>query len=169
MKGFKLKKALLYGLFLVVLFILGLAAYVYQSASNPLRTEEESALERALAETPLVKAEKVDWFHYLDQYVVIKGKNRDGENIIVWVPKAKDKDITVKKESEGLTEREALAMVREGLALKDDQRPKEIVRVKLGMIENTPVYEISYIDQKGRYSFLYIDFYEGNWYRVYNL
>jgi len=101
--------------------------------------------------------------------VVIKGKNRDGENIIVWVPKAKDKDITVKKESEGLTEREALAMVREGLALKDDQRPKEIVRVKLGMIENTPVYEISYIDQKGRYSFLYIDFYEGNWYRVYNL
>ena len=53
--------------------------------------------------------------------------------------------------------------------LSQGSRPREILRIKYGMVENTPVYEVTYIDQHNRYSILYLDFYEGEWYRVFNL
>lgn len=69
-----------------------------------------------------------------------------------------------------MSEKELLNFVRGGLTtLSNDKKPKEIIRVKLGMVENAPAYEITYRDQEDRYSILYVDFYNGEWYRVYNL
>ena len=37
------------------------------------------------------------------------------------------------------------------------------------MIDKNPVFEITYLDQRNRYSILYLDFYAGEWFKVYNL
>ncbi|AWI12672.1 MULTISPECIES: DUF5590 domain-containing protein [Bacillaceae] len=153
----------------VVLLTIGFIS-IYISATKPVKTGETKAIERAEKETNLVSVTSVDWFHYTDSYYVIKGKNDKDKEIFVWVPEDAKKDIIVKEKNEGMSEKELLNFVRGGLTtLSNDKKPKEIIRVKLGMVENAPAYEITYRDQEDRYSILYVDFYNGEWYRVYNL
>lgn len=153
-------------LFLAIAFSL----FIYQQTTQPLKIKEDKAIQLAKEKTSLKSVDKLDWFHYFDAYYVIQGKNDNNENIIIWVPDDKDKEIIVKKANEGLSEEEVISLLFNGIdSFQDEKRPKEIINIKLGMIEDVPVYEVTYRDQKNRYSFLYIDFYEGSWYRVYNL
>lgn len=153
----------------VVLLTIGFIS-IYISATKPVKTGESQAIERAEKDTNLVSVTSVDWFHYTDSYYVIEGKNDKGKEIFVWVPEDAKKDIIVKEKNEGMSEKELLNFVKSGLTtISNDRKPKEIIRIKLGMVEDAPAYEITYRDQEDRYSILYVDFYNGEWYRVYNL
>lgn len=165
-----MKKGILISIFsLLFLTVIGVVI-VYFSATAPVKNGEEVAIERAKSETDLVEVGEIDWFHYNDQYFVIKGKNNHGESIHVWVPDDEEQEIMVKNAKEGLTEDEVIKLVNHGLDdFSSDKRPKNIISIKLGMVENAPAYEITYKDQKNRHSILYLDYYNGDWYRVYNL
>ena len=156
-----------------VLFIaiLGVSlVYIYVKGTGPLEEQYETALQRSREIVRFSVIDQMDWFHYDEAYTVIEGRDEDGTRLIVWVPEREDDDIRVAKASEGLSKSDALALLQNGLPeLSDESRPREVIEVKYGLIENNPVYEISYYDRLDRYSILYLDFYKGEWFKVYNL
>jgi uncharacterized protein YpmB len=164
-----MKKRILIGIFSsLFLIVIGLII-VYYSATSSIKKGEEVAVERAKKEASLAEVDSVDWFHYLDEYYVIQGKNKKGEKIHIWVPVDEKKEMIVKKATEGLTEKEVTTLIHKLDNFSSDKRPKNIISIKLAIVEDAPAYEITYKDQKNRHSILYLDYYKGEWYRVYNL
>lgn len=169
-KECSMKKGLLISIFSLLFLIIIGSVIIYFSSTSPIKSGEEAAVERAKAEIDLTEVSSIEWFHYLDKYYVITGKNDNGEKIHVWVPEDDKKEVLVKNAKEGLSEEEAIHIIQNGLDdFSSEKRPKKIISIKLGMVEDAPAYEITYKDQKNRHSILYLDYYNGDWYRVYNL
>lgn len=61
----------------------------------------------------------------------------------------------VKKQSSGITKDEALKKVNK------EYSPVEIISVRLGMDEEIPIWEVKYKDKSDRYTFDYVNFYDG--------
>lgn len=163
------KKFTLISLLTILLVTLG-SVFLYISATKPLENEKNAAIKRANEEVKLTKITNIDWFHYTDSYYVIEGVTTDNKEVYVWVPEDKNKTVHVENKKTGMSKDKVKAIVFNELNdITSDKRPKEIMNIKLGMIEDTPAYEITFRDQKNRYSILYIDYYNGDWYRVYNL
>ncbi|WAA13736.1 DUF5590 domain-containing protein [Fervidibacillus halotolerans] len=166
----KKRRVFLFLLLMIVLSLLFGSIILYQTAVDGIKSDKEKAREFALRETEMVTVDHVEWFHYKEAYYVVFGKTKEDQDIIVWIPKEDFKNFFVKMADEGLSEKEVIELLYNGLDhFSTDDYPKEIIRVKLGIVDDFPAYEITYIDQKDRYSFIYIDFYKGEWYRVYHL
>ena len=158
---------------LITLFIvsgmIGLP-WLYKAATDPVTDGKEKAVQRAKEETDLQEVNSVDWFHYKHSYYVIDGKDRKGTEVFVCVPYDPQDKIIIVNKNDGLSEEEAIRVLNSGsLNIANDKRPKKIIDIKPGVVNDSPAYKITYIDMEDRYSFLYIDFYKGEWYRIYNL
>lgn len=158
---------LIVGILLVIIISLSL---LYYFSTDDLSDDKELAIQKAKESVDLSSVERVDWFHYTNSYFVIEGTDNEGKHIIVWVPENEAEEMMVEEANKGLTKDEVSELLFSGLkSLDPEKRPQKIVDVKLGLLDTSPVYEITYIDQKERYSIIYIDFYKGDWFRVYNL
>lgn len=165
-----MKQRIIVSFLIAFLIVVGGLITIYFTSTNKLTSEKKAAIERAYQEADIKTVNRVDWFHYNEDYYILEGINQDDESIIVWVPVAKNEEVFSELKSEGLTEDEAISLLYQGIKdLSDDKRPKQLINIKFGMVEGNPAYEITYRDQKNRYSIFLVDFYNGDWYRVYNL
>jgi uncharacterized protein YpmB len=86
----------------------------------------------------------------------MSGKNSNNEKVYVWVPQTKENEtVIIKKRSSGITEEQAIAKVNQAY------NPANIVDVKLGMDEGIPIWEVKYRDKSERYTFDFVNFYDG--------
>lgn len=141
---------------LLFLIMIGVPIRVYVKAMAPVNTAEKQAL--ALA-SKTVSFSKVNDFHIyngLESIDVIEGINKQGENIIVWIPE-KSKKVIVKKAKDGLTKEQAIQK------LLDENKPKQIISVSLGMEKDIPLWEIYYRSQNNLINYYDIDFASGEW------
>ena len=167
MKKYK-KKFIASFITLLLLAIIG-SIFIYIFAREPIERNREESIRIALSEAKLSEVSGTSWFHYMDSYTVVEGTTEDGTEMIVFVPDSDDEDLLIIKKDEGMTLKEAINLLYYDLDLSPDKRPKKVVGGKYGLVDRKPVYEITYIDQEGRHSILYIDFYKGEWFRVYNM
>lgn len=165
----KYKKTLLITFFSAVFLIaIGLIT-IFILAREPVSRKETEAIQIAKGEAKLAEVLETNWFHYNDSYIVVEGKMDDGTNTIVFVPDSDEEELVIVNKDEGISLDEAVQLLVNELDISSDKRPKEIIGGKFGLVERMPIYEITYIDKKGRHSIIYIDFYEGEWFRVFNL
>ena len=82
------------------------------------------------------------------------GKNAKGQTILVVVPQ-KGGDIRVLKQSAGLTASQAKSEV------KTVDNPKRVLKVAMGIFNNKPVWEVTYLNQKGNLCYDLISFTSG--------
>lgn len=163
------KKVLLIGFFSFVFLIIAGFVTIYILAREPISREKTEAIQIAKSEAKITEIIETNWFHYIDSYMVVEGKMEDGTYTIVFVPDSDEEELVIVKKDEGISLDEAVHLLANELDISSDKRPREIIDGKFGLIDRLPVYEITYIDQKGRHSIIYIDFYEGEWFRVFNL
>lgn len=150
-----MKKWILF-LVIVIVVILGLSLKVYFSSVEPVKAAEKKAV--ALANKK-VQISTVDDFHIyngIETVNVIEGKNKQGENIIIWIPE-KSKKVFVKKRKSGLTREEAIEK------LLQEKKPKKIISVRLGMEKNIPLWEIYYRSENNLINYYYVHFENGKW------
>lgn len=165
-----MKRKLIFATILLIFLTAAILIYLYIRGTAPLEEKYQEALARAQDIVRFSSVEHIDWFHYEEAYTIIEGRDLEGTSVIVWVPENEKGEIKVVKASDGLSKEDALALLQTGLSdLAADSRPREILSIKYGMIEKNPVFEITYFDQRDRYSILYLDFYAGEWFKVYNL
>jgi uncharacterized protein YpmB len=138
-----------------------LFADAYHAAISSKEESEQKAIERAKEEGDLTTIIDVDTYRGNETYVVVIGENEEHEKMVVWVPEKGD-DIEVKPLSAGISEKEALAI------LKTEYSPKKVISAKLGMEKGIPLWEITYIDEQDRYSFYYVRFEDGAFIKRYS-
>lgn len=147
----------------ILLFIMVQFAYLYHNASKPLSKAEAKAIKIAKEHANINKILDVDYFNGDEPYQVIQALDEHNEEIIIWVPENKPNSLIIEKASNGLTEKQ----VKEYAQSKFDI--KKLQTIRLGMKYNIPVWEITFIDSKDRYSFYYLHFDGQTWIEDYRL
>ncbi|WP_442594479.1 cell wall elongation regulator TseB-like domain-containing protein [Neobacillus sp. D3-1R] len=142
----------------VILFLVtfGLISITYSQSIKPLKSAEQKAIKKAFLETRLKTVDDFELYHGLETVSIVKGKNVDGEKIIVWIPENGNEPI-VRKEKNGVTKQQAINKV------KQLSNPQKIVDVRLGMEKGIPLWEIYYLSDSNLINYYYVDFETGEW------
>ncbi|WHY84418.1 DUF5590 domain-containing protein [Neobacillus novalis] len=150
-----MKKWILF-LVLFIVVVLGISIKVYFSSVEPVKAAEIKAVALANEKTALSKVVDFHIYSGLETVDVIEGKDKKGEEIIIWIPE-KSKNLIVKKASDGLSKEEAIQK------LLEEKNPQKIISVRLGMEKNIPLWEIYYRSENNLINYYYIDFETGEW------
>lgn len=142
----------------IIVVIIGLVLTVYLSAVDPLKKAEKIAVDIAEKETSLVTVKDFSLYNGSKTYYVVRGTNKKGTDLIVWIPEEeKNRKIVVKNAKYGISEKEAVQK------LYDEKHPQEIISVKLGMENYIPLWEIYYRSDDDLINYYYVDFESGEW------
>lgn len=149
---------------IVVLLLIGIGALVYSiyAGDHYKQNAKEKAITEA-AKTANLK-ETTDFYLYNgnEKWYVVTGINEDGKKIGVWIPDNKKKESKVLSLSEGLTEKEAINLV------KEKKKVKKIMAANLGMEKGNPLWEIIYKNNDDLYGYYYLNFKTGDLIRNYD-
>ncbi|WP_243521375.1 DUF5590 domain-containing protein [Bacillus pseudomycoides] len=152
-------------IFAIIIVIVAIGLYgvhVYNATMEKKIPKESKVVEIAKEKAKLTKVKSVDYFNGESSYAVVQGVDEKGEKIIVWVPEKKG-DVLVKKQSEGISEKDALQIVAK------EQKPKQFLKAKLGAENNVPLWEVTYIDDENRYIYYYLAFQDGKFLKRYSI
>jgi uncharacterized protein YpmB len=149
-------KKIIISLVIFVVILIGVFIKVYISAVEPVNAAEKKAV--SLSKGKVQFSEVLDFhiYHGLETVNVIEGKNKKGEDIIVWIPE-KSKKILVDKSKNGLSKEEAIQRVI------DEKKPKKIISARLGMENDIPLWEIYYRSENNLINYYYVHFETGEW------
>lgn len=155
------KKWLFIVLAIVILSIVCFSIF-YMSIRSPIKDDRERAIQYVLSETDIKEVIDVSFYNGSNHYQVITGMDEKGEEWIAWYSEEEDKLIKRRK-SQGLSENEVLNIVKQQLEVK------KIKNIRLGIENNLPVYEVTYIDDEDRYAYYYLTFNDGTFVKRYSL
>ncbi|KYD09237.1 DUF5590 domain-containing protein [Heyndrickxia sporothermodurans] len=154
------------GLCLLLLIVLGFSVNVYYQSTKPINKAESLAKKKAKEKANLVSMDQFYVYNGKESYYITVGKQKNGEKIAVWIPEKNSERVTIEKMSDGLSKQDAINK------LKEKETPKKILGSRLGMLNNEPVWEISYLDQSSRLNYAYIYFLKSSNktpYMIYNI
>ncbi|WKB37162.1 peptidase M4 [Terrilactibacillus sp. S3-3] len=98
----------------------------------------------------------VNYYYGKEAYHVLRGR-AGGHAVYLWIPDNKKKGTYIERRvNAGITKQKAL-QVFEGLHLD----VSKVVSVKLGVNDNAPTWEITFLDAKQRYNYVSIYFDNG--------
>ncbi|MBM7647962.1 uncharacterized protein YpmB [Bacillus ectoiniformans] len=142
----------------IPIFIFFIAALtLYNSAQKPYVKAEEKAAAAARNDAGIVTVTDFYLYHGQETYYVLKGQTEKNVEKVVWIPKDKKKKQTVRTYKEGVTKEQALKK------LMSEQKPEELLSIKLGMEKNKPVWEITFVNSRQQLSYYYLLFDSGKW------
>ncbi|WP_174733981.1 DUF5590 domain-containing protein [Mesobacillus harenae] len=144
---------------ILILFLAGSSVVIYLNATKPVKAAEQKAIETAIEETSLIHAEEFQLYHGDNTYYVVTGTDEANESIIVWIPEQKG-DIITRSADEGISRQEAIDI------LYSEKTPQKIIDVRLGVIENRPVWEIYYRSEQNLINYYYVHFDTGERLRI---
>ena len=149
---------------LLVTFILGIvlaiSAYTfYSSILDQKREGFESSRQIALNETELIDITGVERYNGNEVFHIVSGKEETGEKGYAFIS-------TDKKQLETYLQSE---MIVDSAKLKQNWqescRSCEWLDIKLGLEEKRPIWEMTYIDEQGRYVLAHYDAKSGERYQ----
>ncbi|MED1205026.1 DUF5590 domain-containing protein [Heyndrickxia acidicola] len=139
-------------LIVVFLIILGFFINVYIQARKPYNAAEKKAEEIAKSKADLKDIEQFYLYNGTNSYLTVVGKQKSGQKVAVMIPRQQPSNPVVYKWSDGISEKAALQ------ALQSQKHPKKIMGVSLGLDNNEPVWEISFLDSSSQLNYFYISF-----------
>jgi uncharacterized protein YpmB len=152
-------KKIIFIIVFILLVGMGVSIKVYVDARSPFNEKTEEAIALAKSQGEISKVDNASLYNGAKSYVVLIGENNKKEKVIVWVPNKKKGEIITQKWADGISKEEAVNK------LKNEESPKEILSVKLGMEEVGPVWEITYLNKKDQLNYYYLLFESGEWWK----
>ncbi|MGM8365370.1 cell wall elongation regulator TseB-like domain-containing protein [Virgibacillus sp. W0181] len=113
---------------------------------------------RIMNETSIVEIDKITSFHEKDAYHVVWGKTAEEVNKLAFVPLTNDDPIEIIKKSE--------MMAEDSIVNQWERNCNDCNFIKIvpGIVEDQPVWELTYTDKADRYVFDYLSIYDGSAY-----
>lgn len=163
-----MKKFLIgFALFLCVFAVV--AGWIYSNSTRPIKAAEDKAVSIAKKDGGLAEKQRFRIYNGKETVYVVEGKNKSGENIIVWIPekqkgKAEDKETVVRLAGDGISKNDAIRKVQA------EKKPEKIISARLGMEEGIPFWEVYYTSGNNLMNYYYINFDTGEMHkRIENL
>jgi uncharacterized protein YpmB len=158
-----MKKWLVLG-FVLVILIIWLGIDTYQHAFEYRAVQAEKAIQVAQKEEPDLEVLNASYYNGNDSYTILYGVvGNQKEEQIICIPDNSKKDIIKVNPSNGITADEAVNIV------KQERNPAVIKSVNFGIEQDVPIWEVVYLDEKGRYSYYYLTFKDGQFIKRYTL
>lgn len=152
----KRKKGIIIGVLSVLLIIaIWIFGDTYSNARGQYTKGHDQSVKIAKEKADLSSVDYIETFNGKTKYHIVAGENTKSEKVFVWIPQSKKGNILVKKQKSGITEEQAVKNV------KNEYNLKEILNVQLGIDENIPVWEVKYIDEFDRFTYDFVNFYDG--------
>ncbi|SDB91217.1 Uncharacterized protein YpmB [Shouchella lonarensis] len=167
MKGDKkqMKKVISLTATAVVIILVAVSIYVYQLIRAPIVEATERATAYVLDEKILEAVKDVDFYHGKDVYWVVRGSDKKGQDVYVWLQQKDDKlkKTTTLPVKEGISEQEAKQKVAA------EKGVQQVDTIRLGYEDGQAVYEVTYSEESGAKTFMYVAFSDGNVLKSYSL
>lgn len=138
---------------ILLLLFVGYVIASFYIGMDYKKTAEEKAVSIALNEGGLVSVSDYYLYHGQEVYSVVVGKDEKGTEYVLWIPKElKNASVKKVKYADGVSRTEIVDTVNE------KYNPKEIVSVKIGMKNGSPIWEVTYKDSEDNLVFADFDF-----------
>ncbi|WP_108671155.1 DUF5590 domain-containing protein [Peribacillus acanthi] len=146
----------------IAVFLIGaLILNSYIQGINVKKERYEHAVSIAKKDGELVEIKQFHLYNGMETYYVVQGIDKNGKEKTVWIPEDKKKEITIRFNSYGKSKEDIVRIVNKEL------NPYEIIAIKPGMEKDTPLWEVTFKDNKGRFNYYYFDFRTGEWLKFY--
>ncbi|MDF2606424.1 MAG: peptidase propeptide and domain protein [Bacillales bacterium] len=122
----------------------------------------KEAIMRAKSDYDINKVIKTSTYNGKKQYIAIEALKKNNKKIYVLVP-VKGEEMYAYRSSQGISKKKALEIVKR----EDDVQ--KVIKIQLGMEEDNPLWEITYINDNGNYSYYYVNFEDGTFFKRYSL
>lgn len=142
------------GMILAVLVVIGLFYSVLGSATRPIDQANHKYSQIALDKKALTSVTNFYWNTRQKTYYTILGKDAKNRQKVVIVEKGTKKLHTYLMK-DGVTAQKAESVV------KTAYQPKKITNIGMSMYAGVPVWEVTFIDQKGNLNYITVQFYNG--------
>lgn len=154
--------------FIVFLFSLTLilTAFVFYKAYEPASQQKEDAENRVLNAGLLKEVDRAEVYNGTTSLTVVFGKDDKGveKGVFVNDKEKSDEKLKVVALKKGVTAKEALSSVKQELDVN------KLIHVKLGIEDNTAVWEVAFKNQSNKLNYVYVTFSNGQWQkRILNL
>lgn len=156
-----------WGLIALIIIVIAIAIYfvlLYNNIQQSKVAGFANSEEKVLQQTALTEIDAIYRFHGEKAYHIMFGNTKKNDKKVVFYPLKKDeKDLTIINQTE--------IMTKDSI---QNQWNKECNACKLigivpAMINNEPLWEITYVDQTNRYVFDYLSIYDGSRYEQLSL
>lgn len=152
-------KKVIIGLVLTLsVFIVG-SIFIYQRANAPRARAENETITFLTERTDLVKPEHFYWYNGSETTFSIRGFNEEEEEKL-YIVRQEGGEITTLNISDTLSEQDAIRQTREA------REPKRILDTKVGLMNDTPIWEVTYRNENDRLGYYIIDLQTGEWIRT---
>lgn len=141
-------------LFLLTLGI-SITLIVFYQAEKPFATASMIAEEAVLKNNVLEEIEKTDQYHGKTSWITVYGKDKDDNKKIIFVEEKTTKILKAISIKDGITKQKATNNV------KRDEDVKKILNASLGLENDTPFWEVSYLDSEDTLNYSYLNFADG--------
>lgn len=144
--------------FLLTLFVT-IAIIVFYQAEKPFANMRETAMEAAVKEGKLEKAERAEIYHGSASVVSVYGTDEEGKGRIVLVDEETGEIIRAVNPGKGITKQEAADIV------KKEGGVKKILHTILGSQKDTLFWEVTYQGEDDSLNYVYLHFEDGRWWK----
>lgn len=147
------------GLIIVMFSIIIGSVVLYRRSVGPYNQAKQEASVIAQREADLVNVEEFYWYNGSETYFSLIGDNEEGEGIVVIIRQEGGQVMTFPLD-EVYPETDAIRQVI------NEKSPERILQARIGIEEESPVWEVSYRNESGRIGYYIMDLETGEWIRT---
>jgi uncharacterized protein YpmB len=137
----------------LLVVIVGMVIF-YLRANQPMAQAKKEAIAIAEKQANLQNADHFYWFTRKKTYFTVTGKNNQGSEIVVIIPRSGEK-VTVLEQKDGLSEAQARETVTKA------HPEAEVIKASLGMYDDQPVWEIMTKNSQKELTYYLVSFTKG--------
>ncbi|TCP31609.1 uncharacterized protein YpmB [Scopulibacillus darangshiensis] len=145
--------AILIGVFVIGMWQMWL---IYHDASSYEENLANKAVDKAKNHYDLSKVKEVTYYHGNHSYHIVEGLLNSGKHVYIWVPDSEKGKYFKREVKDGISKKKAIAIFN-----KMHYDAAEITTVRLGIDDTEPVWEVTFLDSKGQYNYVYLYFDNG--------
>ena len=123
---------------------------------RPFQKAKSETIALAQQKSDLEKPENFYWFNGEETYFTVTGTDKNKNELIVIV-KQKGGDMVILDSKDTISRKEAVQLTI------DKVQPKKILEARIGIIDETPIWEVSFLNNKGQLGYNVLQLEDGQW------
>lgn len=151
-----MKKWAFSGILLLLILVITVVYQIFHSNHVYLAQGNQKAISAAKKYTAIQSVKNVTFYHGTASYHVVNAELKNHKNVYLWVPDNSKKQIIEKTVKSGLSKQQAYNKIKQL-----NYSVQRVTDIKLGIIDQTPVWEVVFVDPSEQYNYVYLDFITG--------
>ncbi|SES80065.1 Uncharacterized protein YpmB [Oceanobacillus limi] len=139
------------------------SVFVYQGTLKNKTEGYDETEKRVLEDTDMVEIHDVTRFHGEEYFHVVTGVTKDKEELLIFVPVLEDAQRN-EEEYVILDKNEVMDKSKVKSELEQTCPDCKLINISPGIINNNPLWELTYMDHSNRYVIDYVSIYDGSQY-----